>query len=152
MIAAVYTFNGAGLHFRAELFIVTSAIAWTYLHHAYYRCEGVDHRLKKRLPDGTLEVVKTENGANKYWELGKCLRANECPGDKAVKDNLEFLLELRQEIEHRSTNLIDDAVSSKLPSCAINFNDAIKTLFGPQFGLERRLPIALQFVMFSPDP
>nr|WP_249157379.1 DUF3644 domain-containing protein [Bradyrhizobium diazoefficiens] len=37
MIAAVHTFNSAGLHFRAELFIVTSIIAWTYLLHAYYR-------------------------------------------------------------------------------------------------------------------
>ena len=31
MIAALHTFNSAGLHFRAELFIVTSIIAWTYL-------------------------------------------------------------------------------------------------------------------------
>jgi hypothetical protein len=35
MIAAVHTFNGAGLTFRAELFIVTSVIAWTYLMHAW---------------------------------------------------------------------------------------------------------------------
>ena len=151
MIAAVHTFNGAGLHFRAELFIVTSVIAWTYLHHAYYRRENVDYRFKKHAQDGTTEVAKTENGADKYWELGKCLRANKCPLNKAVKDNIEFLLELRHEIEHRSTNRIDDAVSSKLQSCAINFNDAIKQLFGPQFGLERRLPIALQFVTFSSD-
>jgi hypothetical protein len=31
MIAAVHVFNGAGLTFRAELFIVTAIIAWTYL-------------------------------------------------------------------------------------------------------------------------
>ncbi len=34
MIAAVHTFNSAGLTFRAELFIVTAIIAWTYLLHA----------------------------------------------------------------------------------------------------------------------
>ncbi|WP_342212486.1 DUF3644 domain-containing protein, partial [Roseibium sediminis] len=33
----------------------------------------------------------------------------------------------------------------------INFNDAIKDLFGVQYGLERRLPIALQFVTFDPN-
>ena len=65
--------------------------------------------------------------------------------------NLDFLLGLRHEIEHRSTNRIDDAVSAKLQACCINFNDAIKTIFGAQFGLERRLPIALQFVTFSTD-
>ncbi len=61
------------------------------------------------------------------------------------------MLELRHEIEHRSTSRIDDAVSAKLQACCINFNDAIKSLFGAQYALERRLPIALQFVTFSPD-
>lgn len=50
-----------------------------------------------------------------------------------------------------STNRIDDAVSAKLQACCINFNDAIKGLFGTQYALERRLPIALQFVTFSLD-
>jgi hypothetical protein len=68
-----------------------------------------------------------------------------------MKDNLAFLLKLRHEIEHRSTSRIDDAVSAKLQACCVNFNDAIKRLFGSQYGLERRLPIALQFVTFSPD-
>ena len=36
MIAAVHTFNGAGITFRAEPFIVTAVIAWTYLLHAWF--------------------------------------------------------------------------------------------------------------------
>src|SRR5690606_29485000 len=40
---------------------------------------------------------------------------------------------------------------AKLQACCLNFNDAIKALFGPQYGLERRLPIALQFVTFGAD-
>ena len=150
MIAAVHTFNGAGLHFRAELFIVTAIIAWTYLHHAFYRREGVEYRYFRKV-NGVREGDKTENGADKYWELGKCLKEAKCPLDKGTKDNLEFLLELRHEIEHRSTSRIDDAVSAKLQACCINFNETIKKLFGQQYGLERRLPIALQFVTFSAD-
>ena len=68
-----------------------------------------------------------------------------------MKDNLEFLIELRHEIEHRSTSRIDDAVSTQLQACCINFNEVIKAQFGPQYGLERRLPIALQFMTFSSD-
>jgi hypothetical protein len=52
MIAAVHIFNGAGLTFRAELFIVTSIIAWTYLIHAFFRCQGLDYRYRKA--DGTI--------------------------------------------------------------------------------------------------
>jgi hypothetical protein len=150
MIAAVHTFNGAGLYFRAELFIVTTIIAWTYLLRAFYRRAGIDYRYVVTV-NGVHEVKKTANGADTYWELGRCLRDPRCPLDKGTKDNLDFLAELRHEIEHRSTSHIDDAISAKLQACCINFNETIKELFGMQYGLERRLPIALQFVTFSPD-
>lgn len=144
MISAVHTFNSAGLFFRAELFIVTSVIAWTYLMHAYYKRENIDYRYKK-----AGAVQKTKNGAEKYWELGQCLAHGGCPLEKGVVDNLNFLTEIRHEIEHQSTNRIDDALSAKLQACCINFNDAIKALFGREFALEKRLSIALQFVTFD---
>lgn len=150
MIAAVHTFNSAGLTFRAELFIVTAIIAWTYLLHAWFKREGIDYRHTKN-QNGAKVVFKTPNGAEKFWELSHCLKHTRCPIEQGSRDNLSFLLDLRHEIEHRSTNRIDDAVSAKLQACCINFNDAIKSMFGVQYALERRLPIALQFVTFSPD-
>ena len=150
MISAVHSFNSAGLTFRAELFIVTAIIAWTYLLHAWFKREGIDYR-HTRTEKGEKVVVKTPSGAEKYWELSQCLKHARCPVETGAKENLMFLIELRHEIEHRSTSRIDDAVSAKLQACCINFNDAIKGLFGAQYALERRLPIALQFVTFSPD-
>jgi hypothetical protein len=147
MVAAVHVFNGVGLTFRTELFIVTAIIAWTYLMHAWFRREGIDCRYKG--PGGVIR--KTKEGADCYWELGSCLRHARCPVPRSAIQNLEFLIELRHEIEHRSTSRIDDAVGAKLQACCINFNDMIKLWFGPQHGLERRLPIALQFVTFSSD-
>lgn len=147
MIAAVHIFNGAGLTFRAELFIVTSIIAWTYLLHAWFRREGIDYRYKEK--DGS--VKKTKFGEDCYWDLGACLRHARRPVPIGAIINLNFLLEIRHEIEHRSTNRIDDAISAKLQACCLNFNDCMKILFGAQFGLERRLPIALQFVTFSTE-
>ncbi|MEY9101441.1 hypothetical protein ABIA24_004414 [Sinorhizobium fredii] len=142
MITAVHTFNSAGLTFRSELFIVTAIIAWTYLLHAWFRREGVDYRYAGET---------TKEGADKYWELGHCLKQGKCPAKGAVAKNLKFLLEIRHEIEHRSTNRINDAIGAKLQACCINFNDLLKKEFGPQFGLEKRLPIALQFVSFGAD-
>jgi Protein of unknown function (DUF3644) len=147
MIAAVHTFNGAGLTFRAELFIVTAIVAWTYLLHAWFKRESIDYRFR-----GAGGVIKkTKAGEDCYWELGKCLQHEKCPVSKGAIANLEFLIELRHEIEHRSTNRIDDAVNAKLQACCINFNDTIIKQFGPQFSLERRLPIALQFVTFDTE-
>ncbi len=142
MIAAVHVFNGAGLTFRAELYIVTAVIAWTYLLHAWFKREGVDYRYAGQ---------KTKEGADKFWELGHCLKQGKCPAKGGIARNLEFLLELRHEIEHRSTNRIDDAIGAKLQACCINFNKLMKKEFGAQYGLEKRLPIALQFVAFGAD-
>jgi hypothetical protein len=107
--------------------------------HAWFKREGIDYRYPE----------KTKQGADKFWELGKCVRHPSCPLSNGTVKNLEFLLELRHEIEHRSTNRIDDAVGGEIQACCIKFNDALKEMFGPQYGLERRLPIALQFVSFG---
>lgn len=146
MIAAVHTFNSGGLYFRTELFVVTSIIAWTYLLHAFYKREGIDYRYWS---DGVVDT--TANGAERYWELGKCLRDERCPLESGVVNNLAFLYELRHEIEHRSTSQIDEAMSAKLQACCINFNDAIKRLFGARLGLDRRLSVALQFATFEDE-
>ncbi len=146
MIAAVHIFNGAGLTFRSELFIVTSVIAWTYLLHAWFKREGIDYRY---IDDGV--VRKTKTGEDCYWELGKCLKDVRCPVSRGVVNNLGYLLELRHEIEHRSTSQIDETIGAYLQACCINFNDAIKKMFGAKYALERRLPIALQFVTFDSD-
>ncbi len=144
MIAAVHNFNSAGLHFRAEIFITTAMIAWTYLCHAWFKREGVDYRYKT---NGAVKLLAS--GAEAYWELGKSLRNDRIPVSKAVRQNLELLLEIRHEIEHRSTDRVDDALGPLMQACCINFNGAIRSWFGGQFGLERRLPIALQFVTFD---
>ncbi|WP_246671610.1 DUF3644 domain-containing protein [Mesorhizobium sp. B2-4-12] len=96
MIAAVHNFNSAGLHFRAEIFITTAMVAWTYLCHAWFKREGIDYRYKI---NGAPKVLAS--GAEAYWELGKC--NDQLPVAKAVRQNLELLLEIRHEIEHRST-------------------------------------------------
>ncbi len=135
MIAAVQTFNSAGLLFRAELFVVTAIIGWTYLAHAWFKREGIAFKYKE----------KTKQGADKYWELGKCITHARCPFSSSSKNNLKFLIEIRNEVEHRLTNQIDDAVGAELQSCCINFNQTIKELFGDQYGLDKHLNIALQF-------
>jgi hypothetical protein len=124
------------------LFVVTAIVAWTYLLHAYFKREGVTYVYKGS---------KTPEGQVRYWDLSQCLDTGKCPLPNGVKTNLRFLIGLRNEIEHQSTSRIDDAVGAELQSCCLNFNDALRTLFGHQFSLEKRLPIALQFVSFGLD-
>lgn len=146
MIAAVSNFNSAGLSFRSELFIVTAVIAWTYLFHSWFKREGIDYRYRQ---NG--DVQKTKEGADRYWELSHCLRNGHLPVSIGARKNLELLLDIRHEIEHRSTNRIDDALGAKLQACCLNFNSFIIKEFGDRFSLEHRLPLALQFVTFGSE-
>ena len=68
-----------------------------------------------------------------------------------ARKNLEFLIDVRHEVMHRMTNRIDDAIGAKLQACALNFNDLLKHEFGAGLGLEKRLPLALQFTTFDRD-
>ena len=146
MLFAVQSYNNPRTYFRSEIFIVTAIIAWTYLLHAYYRTQSVDYRYKVKRKDGTVEILKTRQGTDKYWDLSKCLKAPQCPiDDDGAKRNLEFLIDIRHEIEHRMTTRIDNALSAKLQACCLNFNRSLKGLFGEQFGLDNELSFALQF-------
>ena len=136
MLLAVQSYNNPRTYFRSEVFIVTAVIAWTYLLHAHYRAQSVDYRHKNQ---------KTKKGEDKYWELSKCLNARNCPIDDGTKRNLNFLIDIRHEIEHRMTTRIDGALSAKLQACCLNFNRTLKELFGDQYGLDGDLSFALQF-------
>lgn len=144
MLCAVQNFNSGGLYFRAEVFIVLSVIAWTYLLHYWFNQQGIDFRYKK---DGV--VQRTREGADRYWELAHCIRHARCPLSPAEKANLEFLLGIRHEIEHRMTDRIDDTIGAKLQACCLNFNQQIKNLFGERYSLDSRLDVALQFASLS---
>src|SRR5437763_4279481 len=113
MIAAVHVFNGAGLTFRGELVIVTAIIAWTYLLHAWFSKHGVEYRYMVQ-QGGKRVAVKTAHGEDKYWDLAHCVKHAKCPLERGVTHNLNFLLEIRHEIEHRSTSRIDDVIGPKL--------------------------------------
>ena len=147
MLLAVQGYNSATIRFKTETFIVLSVIAWTYLLLAFYTRKGIDciYREKNGAPK------LTPNGRPKYLELEALLKKQECPiTDPSVKANLLYLIGLRHEIEHRGTHQIDHAVASKVHACALNFNTAIKALFGPKCGLDHELGFAIQFASLDP--
>jgi hypothetical protein len=76
MLHAVQGYNNPRTFFKAEMFIVTAVIAWTYLLHYHSKRIGIDCRYKK---DGV--VQKTRHGADKHWELEACLNGAKCPLD-----------------------------------------------------------------------
>ncbi|MHC2090386.1 DUF3644 domain-containing protein [Methylobacterium sp. CM6244] len=146
IIQAVQGYNNPKAHFKTEMFIVTAVIAWTYLLHYFYKKNAIPYFYSK---DGS--PLKTKYGATKHWELETCLKHGGCPLSEEVKANLLFLITIRHEIEHQLTNRIDDSFGTILQACALNFNNAIKEIAGPSFGLEKDLSFSLQFSTITRD-
>lgn len=150
-LAAVQVFNNPLITFKSEMFIVNMIIAWTYLLHAYYRSQKLEYRYYQETPSGRKRFDKTKYGADKYWELERCLNDDNSPVEKDAANNLRFLIGLRHEIEHQMTTRIDDALSARFQAACLNFNDLIKKLFGDEYGIDKHLSFSLQFTSLSDD-
>jgi hypothetical protein len=147
-LSGVQVFNNPLIGFKSETFIVLMNIAWTYLLHAHYRRAGVEYRYFTRHGKRRW-FERTEDGTFRYWELGKCLRARECPLDRPTIKNLEFLIGLRDAITHHMSPDLDEFVSARYQACCLNFNRYIKEMFGARYGLDSHLTYSLQLQSLS---
>ena len=143
-LSAVQIYNNPLIKFKTERFIVLFNIAWTYLLHAYYKNKKIDYRyfeIKKirkkylRNPDGTI----------RYWDLMKCIDDSECPLDEHTKNNLKFLIGLRNQIVHKSVPELDSHLSARYQACALNYNYYLKQLHGEEYSLDSNLALSIQF-------
>ena len=146
-LAAIQTYNNPLITFKTENFIVLMIIAWTYLLHAYYRAKRIEYRYyktgKKR------RIFDRVNGRYKYWELSRCLKVEACPLDRDTKNNLQFLIGLRNQIEHTRAAELDAYLSGRYQACALNYNHYLKLLFGNRHALDEYLTYSIQFAEMS---
>jgi len=149
-LAAVQIFNSPMLTFKSEIYIVLMNIAWTYLLHAYYRNQKIEYRYYTK-SGNRRRFDKTKHGADKYWELERCLNDKMSPIDKDVGNNLRFLIGIRHEIEHQMTGRLDPTLSAKFQACCLNYNYYVKKLFGEKHGIDKYLAFSLQFSSISQD-
>ena len=91
----------------------------------------------------------TGEGSFKYWDLGKCLAASQCPLDNETRKNLAFVIGLRDEITHHMSPALDQFVSARYQACCLNYNNYIKQLFGDKWGIDQHLSYSLQFTQIS---
>ena len=150
-LAAVQIFNSPTITFKSEIFIVLMQIAWTYLLHAYFKEKGVDYRYSDEKNGQRKKFTKTDDGDFKYWELSQCLKKIGCQLSDPVKENIRFLITLRNKIEHRMCLETDSLATGRLQACCNNFNDALRDLLGEKQGLEVNLSNSLQFATLAPE-
>lgn len=136
---AVLVYNNNVLSTRTETFIVLSIIAWTYLLHARLISEGVTPVYKNA--DGTPVLVDDQE---KLWELSYCIERPEGGLSSGEKANLKYLIAIRNAIEHRSAEDINDALQGKIQANALNFLKYAKEKFGTKYDFSHELGFAIQ--------
>ena len=141
-ILAVDVYNKPATSFRSGGFIVLMTIAWTSLFHAVFF-----KRRKKpfyRNPRNPRRYQKVE-GDYKTWELAECLKEYYLQNNPPERKNAEFIIGLRNKIEHRSMPALDIRIAGECQAFLFNFEDLLFKEFGAKYGLADNLTLPLQF-------
>lgn len=139
MKTAVLVYNNLTISTRSESFIVLSVIAWTYALHAFYRSSGIDPVYVDKEVNQDLA-----DGKPRLWDLSRCIT------DKASKlsigeaNNLRYIVAIRNEVEHRTYEDINESVQSKLQATVLNFVRFCEDRFGKSYNFSADLAFAIQ--------
>jgi len=138
-ILSLDIYNRPVTTFRTPGFIVMIVIAWTSLLHAIFERKGIDYIYRDS--DGEPILI---DGDEKAWELGTCLNNYYGKNHRPEKENLMFLIGLRNKIEHRYVPDIDLKVSGECQSALLNFDELITEEFGDYYSVKETLAVPLQ--------
>ena len=153
MRTAVEVYNKpGGCSFRTAHYLVLAVVGWTALIHAiFYRRKKKPWYVKPTKTKRKRVRYEYIDGEPKHWDLSKCLTeyfGGESPPERR---NLEFLLGLRNKIEHRSFPELDPALYGECQAALMNFDELLSATFGEEHALTDTLAVSLQFARSTPD-
>lgn len=122
-----------------EAFVVHMHIAWTYLLHAEFERDGLDYRYWNRKRTRLIRV----DAEPKLWELQECVR-HRWPESHPVRRNVEFMIGIRNRIEHRYAAATAVAIAGQSHAHIVNFDAELVE----QFGVDESLADYLRFPVF----
>jgi hypothetical protein len=91
------------------------------------------------------------DGEPKHWDLTECLKQYFADKQPAERKNLEFLIGLRNKIEHRHLPELDPALYGECQAALLNLEAILVQEFGNRHALIEQLAVSLQFSQTLPD-
>jgi len=149
-LAAVESYNRPGRRFRTAQFVILIVISWTALFHAIFYRKGRRPWYRKQSAGGHGRYVRID-GEPKHWELGECLKQHFGDKQPPERRNLDFLIGLRNKIEHRHLPDLDPALYGECQAALLNLESMLAEQFGQQYALAEQLAVALQFSQILPE-
>ena len=148
-VAAVDVYNRPGPRFRTAHFVVLIIISWTALFHAIFYRKGLKPWYRKSHMKA-VRYVKVD-GDPKHWDLSECLTRYFCGTNPPERANLEFLLGLRNKIEHRHLPQLDASLYGECQATLMNLEAILVQEFGERFALTEQLAVSIQFSRRIPE-
>lgn len=91
------------------------------------------------------------DGDPKHWDLSECLKQYYGGKTPASRKNLEFLIGLRNKIEHRHLPELDASLYGECQAALINLEELLIEAFGDKFAMSEQLAVSLQFSRVVPS-
>jgi|SRR5271165_6970567 len=149
-IAAVDAYNRPGPRFRTAQFVILIVIAWTAFFHAIFYQKGRRPWFRKQSGGIRGRYVRVD-GEPKHWDLAECLKQHFADRYPPERKNLEFLIGLRNKIEHRHLPELDAALYGECQAALLNLESALADEFGQRYALAEQLAASLQFSQIMPE-
>lgn len=148
-ISAVEVYNKPGSHFRSAQYLVLMVMAWTALFHAIFFRRGRNPWYRKK----GIKAVRYQkiDGEPKHWDLAECLKQYFESNNPPERQNLEFLIALRNKIEHRHLPELDIALYGECQAALLNLEEFLSSEFGARYALQEQLAVSLQFSRTIPS-
>ncbi len=143
-LAAVRVYNDPTAGFRSETFILLMVVAWNSLMQAMLERDHVDYY--ERDADGHQIPINGRPKVLETWELvGLALDGAD---KRAMRENLDFFLGLRNQIAHRYLPALDLVTTGEAQALLINFERTLVEEFGEVSSLGSQLSVPLQLSAF----
>lgn len=143
-------YNRPGSRFRTPHFIVLAVIAWTAFFHALFYRRRIKPWYKKPGISNRGDRYVRIDGDPKHWDLAECLKQYFGSGNPPERKNLEFLIGLRNKIEHRDVPNLDAGLYGECQATLLNLEDFLVKEFGDHYALAESLAVSLQFSHIIP--
>ncbi len=138
-LLALDVYNRPSTQFRTEGYIVLMIVAWTAALHAIFERDGIEYFHQDEHGD-----PETVDGQPKTWAVAECVRRHFGNGSPPVRENLEFIIGLRNAIEHRYAPGIDAHVAGECQALLLNLERLISDEFGDSYSIGDALSVPLQ--------
>jgi uncharacterized protein DUF3644 len=94
--------------------------------------------------------VSALDGEPKHWDLAECLKQYYGDQNPPERRNLEFLVGLRNKIDHRHLPEFDAPLYGECQAALLNLEELLVQEFGARYALLEQLAVSLQFSQIIP--